>query len=71
MQVLDVLWLNLHAELRGVLARPPRVQAGLLARLRLVRDAQEAIRRNTGAPLALERMLRLFAGAAGQQGSRA
>lgn len=72
LQVLDVLWLHLHGELRGVLARPPREQAGLLSRLRLIRDAQEAIRRNTGAVLALERMLRLFAGPAGQQaGSRA
>lgn len=60
-EVLELLWLRLHGELRVAAQRPEVRDSGavrLLAALRSVRDAQGAIRRYTSAPLALERMAR-------------
>ncbi len=63
LEVLDLLWLRLHDDLRGQLdgadlhGVSPRGER-LLAALRAVRTAQQAIRGYTGAPLSLERMLR-------------
>ena len=68
-EVLELLWLRLHGELRAS-AQPlgqPQESRGsstaavrLISALRSVRDAQGAIRRYTSAPLALERMARLL-----------
>lgn len=68
-EILELLWLRLHGELRAA-AQHPQPQAGrgapaaaavrLVGALRSVRDAQGAIRRYTSAPLALERMARLL-----------
>lgn len=58
-QVLSLLWLQLHEELRGQVTRAPGGGLDrLLRQLRAILDATEAIRRFTSAPLALERMLR-------------
>ena len=72
-EVLELLWLRLHGELRVAAQRPEVRDSGavrLLAALRSVREAQGAIRRYTSAPLALERMARqlhaaLWAGGSG------
>jgi DNA polymerase-3 subunit delta' len=60
-EILELLWLRLHSELRAASQhRDVRDTAAvrLLVGLRCVRDAQLAIRRYTSAPLALERMAR-------------
>jgi len=61
-EVLDLLWLRLHDDLRAMIRTmsfpPSRQCERLLAGLRAVRTAQLAIRGYTGAPLSLERMLR-------------
>lgn len=65
-EVLELLWLRLHGELRERLREAAGSDEGLgapgvrrlLGGLRVVREAQGAIRRYTGAPLALERMSR-------------
>lgn len=63
LEVLELLWLRLHGELRGGLPGEAQALADAQVRRRLsglhaVRDAQSAIRRFTGAPLSLERMAR-------------
>lgn len=66
LEILDLLWLRLHGELRtGVeLATTSGIGAGspkllrLTEKLRAVREAQQAIRRYTSAPLSLERLAR-------------
>ncbi len=78
-EVLELLWLRLHGELRAA-AQPlgqPQESPGssataavrLISALRSVRDAQGAIRRYTSAPLALERMARLLHTALWARGS--
>lgn len=58
-EVLELLWLRLHHELRERIGREPGASMRrLLTGLQVVRDAQSAIRRYTGAPLSLERMAR-------------
>ena len=71
-EVLELLWLRLHGELRVAAQRPEVRDSGavrLLAALRSVRDAQGAIRRYTSAPLALERMARQLHAALWASGS--
>jgi DNA polymerase-3 subunit delta' len=63
LEVLDLLWLRLHDELRSEVASSQQPGASrrserLLGGLRAVRSAQQAIRGYTGAPLAIERLLR-------------
>lgn len=63
-EVLQILWLQLHGDLLGQVAQGggarPR-KARQFRQLLAVREAQEAIRRYTSAPLSLERMLRQLA----------
>ena len=71
-EVLELLWLRLHGELRVAAQRPEVRDSGavrLLAALRSVRDAQGAIRRYTSAPLSLERMARQLHAALWASGS--
>jgi DNA polymerase-3 subunit delta' len=71
-ELLELLWLRLHGELRVAAQRPEVRDSGavrLLAALRSVRDAQGAIRRYTSAPLALERMARQLHAALWTSGS--
>jgi DNA polymerase-3 subunit delta' len=64
-ETLDLLWLRLHEELMAAVARAgsgsgtrdPQVLR-LLGAVQAVRDAQQAIRRYTSAPLSLERLQR-------------
>jgi DNA polymerase-3 subunit delta' len=71
LEVLELLWLRLHDDLRasvdpsaaGAAGHLPRPAEKLLYGLRAVRAAQGAIRGYTGAPLSLERMLRELHGA--------
>lgn len=66
-EVLELVWLSLHAELRrhgklGLLSQSQR----LAQALRAVRETQTAIRRYTSAPLSLERLGRHLHGALGR-----
>lgn len=56
-KTLDVLWLKLHGQLRQA-AQNRQQSTHLVSALRLVRETQLAISRFTGAPLAIERLLR-------------
>jgi DNA polymerase-3 subunit delta' len=65
LEALELLWLRLHDDLRGHVDGHGPEPLGfyrhcerLLGGLRAVRAAQQAVRGYTGAPLALERMLR-------------
>lgn len=77
-EVLELLWLRLHGELRAAAQQRDvrdTTAVRLLSALRSVRDAQGAIRRYTSAPLSLERMARhlytaLWTGTRGSPGAQ-
>jgi DNA polymerase-3 subunit delta' len=69
-EVLELLWLKLHGELRPALQKGPRERDRLIAGLRLVRETSEAIRRYTSPPLSLERMMRRLGPVAGTREGR-
>jgi DNA polymerase-3 subunit delta' len=61
LQILELLWLRLHGELRAAAQHHDvrdTAAIRLLTAMRSVRDAQGAIRRYTSSPLALERLAR-------------
>lgn len=80
LEVLELLWLRLHDDLRAAAFETSQVSGSnhlhrraekLLDGLRAVRAAQGAIRGYTGAPLSLERMLRQLHGALPAAGRQA
>lgn len=69
-EVLELLWLKLHGELRGALRGTPLERDRLLEGLRLVRETIDAIRRYTSPQLSMERLLRRLGPATGQKEAR-
>ncbi len=70
-EVLEVLWLKLHGELRPVLRQGPQERDRLIAGMRAVRETIDAIRRYTSPALSLERMMRRIGPDKGQREDRA
>jgi hypothetical protein len=61
LEILELVWLRLHGELHATVPLGDvrdTAASRLVPALRSVREAQQAIRRYTSAPLALERLLR-------------